>query len=225
MLKHCGNYAAILTNYASFLHQNASAICQRTYIVGVKTWRIKNTGTLHTFCFLQISAGFGVLSTFKMLADSCWACSNLISVLSGPSDDVIQVNELNAIGTYVYMVLKLCSHGTQLHHTLFWKIPYYASIMPRFKSCRLCSNLCWHNISKSNPHQNSATEGGCWWPCGPWVQELPPQDAQSSIPNWEDRYDMCPLKGTLSCQSQWAWFRHWQIMLKICPIMVCQHCW
>ena len=37
MLKYCGSYAAILTNYASlFLHQKASAIRQMAYIVGVK---------------------------------------------------------------------------------------------------------------------------------------------------------------------------------------------
>ena len=47
-----------------FYTQNASVICQRTYIVGVKTWIIKNIGTL-----ILISAGIGALSTFKMLAD------------------------------------------------------------------------------------------------------------------------------------------------------------
>jgi len=38
-------------------------------------------------------------------------------VLSGPSDDVIQVDELDAIVTH--MVRELCSHGTQLDHTFF----------------------------------------------------------------------------------------------------------
>jgi len=37
MLKQCGNYAAILTNYANYFDtKNASVIRQRTYIIGVK---------------------------------------------------------------------------------------------------------------------------------------------------------------------------------------------
>ena len=68
MLKHCGNYAAILTNYASLLHQKRP---QRTYTVGVKSRKVKSIGTLHTIHFLQISAGVGALSIFKMLANSC----------------------------------------------------------------------------------------------------------------------------------------------------------
>ena len=39
-------------------------------------------------------------------------------MLSGPSDDVIQVDELDAIGKHV--VLELCSRDTQLDHTLFF---------------------------------------------------------------------------------------------------------
>jgi len=40
MLKRCGNYAAILTNYASFLHQKCFCDSPKDikyYIVGVKT--------------------------------------------------------------------------------------------------------------------------------------------------------------------------------------------
>ena len=84
------------------------------------------------------SAGIRALSTFKILADSCYACSKSITLLSGPSDDAIQVDELKAIG--IYVVLKLCSRDTQLDHTFF------VCIMPRFKSCR-----CWHNIRKPIP--------------------------------------------------------------------------
>ena len=44
----------------------------------------------------------------------------LISVLSGPSDDVIQVDELSAIG-----ILELCSHDMQLDHTFFGENPIF----------------------------------------------------------------------------------------------------
>ena len=47
MLKCCGNYAAVLTN--DFYTKNASAIRQRTHIVGVKT-----NNMLHTnICWRQ----------------------------------------------------------------------------------------------------------------------------------------------------------------------------
>jgi len=126
-----------------FYTKNASEILQRTYTVGVKTWKIKNIGTLHTFHFLQISAGVGALSIFKMLANSCWACSDLISVLSGPSDDVIQVVELNAIGMNIHVVLKLWSRGMQLDHTLFFQ-----------KSCFMLA-LC-HDLKAADYAQNYA---------------------------------------------------------------------
>ena len=95
-----------------FYPKNASAICQRTYTVGVKTWV---HSILKHWC----------LSTFKMLADSCRACSQLIPVLSGPLDDVIQVDELDAI--CIHMVLELCFFGENP--------TYYASIIPRLKNC------------------------------------------------------------------------------------------
>ena len=84
---------------------------------------------------MLISAGVGALSTLKMLADSSWACSKSIPVLSGPSDDIIQIDELDAIG--IHVGLELCSRDTQLDHTIFggkMKIPYYASIMPYVKA-------------------------------------------------------------------------------------------
>jgi len=38
---------------------------------------------IHSILFIfTTSAGVSALSTFKMLADSCWACSKSISVLS-----------------------------------------------------------------------------------------------------------------------------------------------
>ena len=40
-----------------------------------------------------------------------------MSVLSGPSDNIIQVDELDAIG--IHVVIKLCSRDTQLGHTNF----------------------------------------------------------------------------------------------------------
>ena len=52
-----------------------------------------------------------------MLADSCSAS---ISVFSGPSDDVIQVDELYAIGIYIHVVLELWLHDIQLDHTFHW---------------------------------------------------------------------------------------------------------
>ena len=73
-------------------------------------------------CSILISAGVGALSSiFKVLAEflqtQCWACSQLISVLSGPSDDIIQVDELDA--NCIHMVLELCLRDMQIHHTLF----------------------------------------------------------------------------------------------------------
>jgi len=41
----------------------------------------------------------------------------MISVLSGPSDDIIQVDELGAIG--IHIVLELCSRDTQLDLAIF----------------------------------------------------------------------------------------------------------
>ena len=115
-----------------FCTKNASAIRQRTCIVGVKTWIIKNIGTLHTFGFLQISAGISALNTFKMLANSCWACFKLISVLSGPSENVIPVDELGVIGISIHIVLELCSHSIQINHTFLGENPvlclHYAMI-------------------------------------------------------------------------------------------------
>ena len=125
MLKCCGNYDAIWPIMLHLYTKNVSTICQRTYIVGVKTWIIKTWCTLY---LLRID----------------------ISV-SGPSGDIIQVDELDAIGIiYIHLVLELCSHDMQLDHTLFGEIPYYISIMPWFKSCWLCSKLCCHNICKLN---------------------------------------------------------------------------
>jgi len=109
MLKHCGNYADILTNYASFLHQKCFSDSPKDIYYRSQAQIIKNVGTLHTFRFLQISAGIDALCAFKMLADFCWACSELISVLLGPSDDVIQVDELDAIGIYIhFFFMKIC---------------------------------------------------------------------------------------------------------------------
>ena len=77
MLKHCGNYAAVLTNYVSFSHQKFSNHSPKDIIC----CRSQNSTTLvHS---ILISAGIGALSTFKILADSWWACFESITVLSG----------------------------------------------------------------------------------------------------------------------------------------------
>jgi len=68
MLKHCGNYAAILTNYASFLHLNTSVIRQNT----CRNLNMNNQKHWYNpyFWLLQTFAGVSALSTFEMLADS-----------------------------------------------------------------------------------------------------------------------------------------------------------
>ena len=70
-----------------------------------------------------MSAGIGALSTLKMLADSCYKPVDICSL--GSSDDVIQVDELDAI--CIHMVLQLWSHDMQLEYTLF--LGKYASII------------------------------------------------------------------------------------------------
>ena len=104
MLKPCGNYAAVL------LHKNASVICQRTCIVGVKTWIIKKHWYAPFYiCWFRCP---------QYIQDASWFCSKSISVLSRPSDGIIQVDELDVIG--IHAVLKLCSHDIhQLDHTSF----------------------------------------------------------------------------------------------------------
>ena len=87
MLQHCSNYAAILTN--SHDTKNASVIHQRTYTVEVKTWIIKNIGTLHTFRFLQIFAGVGALQYIQDASRSACALQGLQM-----SDDVVQMNSM-----------------------------------------------------------------------------------------------------------------------------------
>jgi len=63
-------------------------------------------------------------------------------VLSWPSHNEIQFDELNAIGIYI--------------HPFLGKIPYYASICRDINSCQLCSKLCCHNICKAHtPCTNS----------------------------------------------------------------------
>ena len=113
----CSNIVVIILLFClimlHFYTKNASAICQRTYII-VWDKHEKSKTLVHS---ILISAGVSTLSTFKMLADSCWACSNSMSVLSGPSDNIIQVDELDAIG--IHVVIKLCSRDTQLDHTNF----------------------------------------------------------------------------------------------------------
>jgi len=149
MLERCGNYAAIYTNYDSFYTKNASAIRQRTYIVGVKTWIIKNIGTLHTFGFLQISAGISALSKIRMLAE-----------LAPSKCQWHRVHQLVLCCWRSWKRWYLHARGTGAvlawyatwPHPFLGKILYYASVMPRFKSYWLCSKLRWHNILKPNPN-------------------------------------------------------------------------
>ena len=151
MHKHCGNHAAVLTNYASFLHQ-------KCFSNSPKDMYCQNMNNQkHWYNPILISAGKGVLSTFKILADFCWACSKSISVLSGPSYNIVQVDELDSIG--IHVGLELCSCDTQLDHTIFGgKIPYYASIMPWRKSCWLCSNYAGIIFSSLPPSPNTRWE-------------------------------------------------------------------
>ena len=138
MLKHCGSYAAVLTNYMlHFYTKNASAsIYYRS--------QSKNIAILHTnICWHQCP---------QYIQDASWFLLSLlqINISAIRPSDVMQVNEFDAIG--IHMVFKLCLHntGTQLDHTLFWgKIAYYATIMPLFKSCQLCSKFHCHNIFAS----------------------------------------------------------------------------
>jgi len=140
MLKHCGNYDAVLTNYASFLHQKCFSNLPRTYIVGVKTWIIKNIGTLHT--------------------NICWHCCPQYTqdarwFLLRPLP-IIDIRAFRWRNTSWWTWCHLHIHGTQAVVAWYatWAHPFiqenYASIMPRIKSCWLCSILCWHTILKPN---------------------------------------------------------------------------
>ena len=70
-------------------------------------------------------------------------------MLSGPSDDVIQVDELYAI--CIHMVLELCSRDTQLDHTLSsGKSCIRLALCHDIKAADYAQNyICWHYILKS----------------------------------------------------------------------------
>jgi len=92
---------------ASFLHQKCFSDSPRDIYC-----RSQNmTGTFHTnICWDWCP---------QYIQDTSWFLLSLlridISAFSGPSDNIIQVDELNAIG--IHMVLELCSHDMQLDHT------------------------------------------------------------------------------------------------------------
>ena len=142
----CSNIVVIMLLFRPimlhFYTNNASAICQRTYIVGVKTWILKNIGTLYTnICWRWRP---------QYIEDASWF---LLSLLQ------IDINAFRAFRRHNTIWWTWChwhTCGTRAAltwyamwpHQFFRKIPYYASIMPCFKSCWLCSKLCWHDILK-----------------------------------------------------------------------------
>ena len=78
MLKHCGNYAAIMTNYVSFLHQKCFSDSTKDVYCRSQNMNNQNIGKLHTICFLQTLA-------LVPSVNSCRAYFKSISVLSGPT--------------------------------------------------------------------------------------------------------------------------------------------
>ena len=68
-------------------------------------------------------------------------------MLSGPSDDIIQVDELDAIG--IHVVFEPCSCDTQFDHTNFsGKFHIMLVLCHVLKAADYAQKLCWHNILK-----------------------------------------------------------------------------
>ena len=147
MLLHvCSNIVVIICHFDSFLHQKCLSDSPKDIYYRSQTgvtnpglgleWdrfnllpHVARGGTVATFYFLRIAAGVGALSAFKMLADSCWACSKLRSVLLGSSDNI---DDLDAIGIYA-----------NWPHPFSAKSCIMLAFMTWLKSW-LCSKLCWH---------------------------------------------------------------------------------
>ena len=112
--------------------------------IGVKTWIIKNIGTFHTNICWHCCPQY--------IQDASWF---LLSLLP------ISIRAFRWCNRSWWTWFPLHTHGTQAvvvwyatwAHPFFRKIPYYASIMPKFKSCWLCSILCWHTILKLKPNR------------------------------------------------------------------------
>ena len=152
MLKHCGNYAAVLTNYASFLHLECFSNSPRTYVVRVKTWTIKNIGTLHAnICWRWCT---------EYTQDASWFLLSLLQINTSAFRAFRWHNtnwwtrcHWHTRGT----VLKLCSRDMQLDHTIFkgkshimlafchnLKAADYAQNYPRSIPNQLSCHWFWH---------------------------------------------------------------------------------
>ena len=108
--------------------------------------KLENIGTLHTSRFLQ-----PLLASVPSVHSSCQLIP--AKVRSDPNQQQCFQGRCNSLA-YIHMVLELCLCDMQL----FQKVPYYASIMPLFKSCRFCSKLCQHNICKPSPRHFSVVK-------------------------------------------------------------------
>ena len=97
-----------------FYTKNALVIHQRTYIGGVKTWIIKIW--VHSILFTFYKLCWHRCPQY--IQDASWFLLRLLQIkISAFRTDVIQVDELEAIGIYIHMVLEPCSCDTQLDHT------------------------------------------------------------------------------------------------------------
>ena len=99
-----------------FYNKNALVIHQRTYIGGDKAWIIKTW--VHSILFTFYKLCWRRCPQY--IQDASWFLLSLLQIkISAFRTDVIQVDELEAIGMYIHMVLELCSRDTQFDHTHF----------------------------------------------------------------------------------------------------------
>ena len=141
MLKHCGNYAAILTNYASFLHQKCFShspkdiYCKSQSMNNQKHWYNPYFSLSTNICWRQCP---------QYIQDASWFLLSLLFINIG----AFRRNK----SWWTLCHWHLHTHGTRavLAWYATWPYPFWgkSSTMLWFKSCRLCSNLCWHNILK-----------------------------------------------------------------------------
>jgi len=97
-----------------FYTKNASVIWQRTYIVGVKTWITKTLANSILFAFYKLWRWCP-----QYIQDASWFLPSLLQIdISAFRANVIQVDELEAIGIYIHWYSS-CACVTQLDHTPF----------------------------------------------------------------------------------------------------------
>jgi len=145
MLKHCGNYAAILTNinYASFLHQKCfrdspkDIYCRSQNMKNQKHWYTAYFSLSTNICLCQCPQYIQVASWF------------LLSLLQFDISAFRVFRWRNTSWwTQCYWHVHTCGSQAVITWYTTWPHPFLGksrimlALMPWFKSCWLCSKLC-----------------------------------------------------------------------------------